>query len=108
LFILDSVLQNAKVANIFVLLYRLIYINFDKHGLGYILGEFSVNLSGHPGGDPPFSLSIQRNAISDRTTGIIAIKSGTLSFEKNKKISYCHFLYCKRTQICERRNISDQ
>jgi hypothetical protein len=47
-----------------------------------------VNLSGHPGGDPPFSLSIQRNAISDRTTGIIAIKSGTLSFEKKIKKSH--------------------
>jgi hypothetical protein len=44
-------LKSVKVTQIIGLLFPLhkLFINIGKNGLGYILGDFISNLSGHPG-----------------------------------------------------------
>jgi hypothetical protein len=41
-------LNLTEVAQILGLLFSMVCIQFDKNGLGYILGDYFTNSSGHP------------------------------------------------------------
>jgi hypothetical protein len=55
LFTLGSFLKLKEAAQIFGLLFshgeKYVCNNFDKNGLGYMLGDFLTNSSGHPDKD---------------------------------------------------------
>jgi hypothetical protein len=57
---LGSVLKITEEAEKFWLLFFQNCVNFSKYGVGYILGDFFTNSSGHPG-QVTFSAFVLRN-----------------------------------------------
>jgi hypothetical protein len=73
---LDSFFEKKKstAAKVFGLFFRgksCTLFNFDKNGLGHILGDFLTNSSSHPAWDRCYDLKFHQNNIDPFVSGTV-------------------------------------